>query len=393
MTLDAARTADGAASGHVPLPLPTPGDVLTSPPNASEVQVLARLLAQAVAPPAGLAEVQRLLIESVCEAMTGHPVICGSLERVSPEELAELMGRRSLQERTGLVQLTLLFALVLRPLPSEVVDRIAALAAHLGVDEEMVGVACRLAHGSYGLAAIDFERNGYTATWRPEDAAVLKTSAELRSAWDLCVDDPALAARWAALEALAPGTLGRQVWELYRSRGFRYPGTPDSAPPLLAQHDWVHVLADYGTTVEGELEVFTFIARANDDPRAFSLLAMVVSLFETGYLATGAGFFHASPGHVSANRSIAVRIADAMRRGALGRDEITRSDSIDYLRLDWFAIADMTLDEARKRFGVVPKSMKARSAGSVGPWEPGGTTEFQDAAGRELARQSARRGK
>jgi hypothetical protein len=88
-----------------------------------------------------------------------------------------------------------------------------------------------------------------------------------------------------------------------------------------------------------------------------------------------------------------VRIADAMRRGALGRDEIARSDSIDYLRLDWFAIADMTLDEARKRFGVVPKSMKARSAGSVGPWEPGGTTEFQDAAGRELARQSARRGK
>lgn len=38
--------------------------------------------------------------------------------------------------------------------------------------------------------------------------------------------------------------------------GFSCPGPPGSAPPLLAQHDWVHVLADYGSTVESELEVF-----------------------------------------------------------------------------------------------------------------------------------------
>ena len=60
------------------------------------------------------------------------------------------------------------------------------------------------------------------------------------------------------------------VFRLYQSRGFVFPGLPGSAPPLLAQHDWVHVLADYGTTVESELEVFAFIARANDDMRAFS---------------------------------------------------------------------------------------------------------------------------
>ena len=27
-------------------------------------------------------------------------------------------------------------------------------------------------------------------------------------------------------------------------------GVDAQTPPLLAQHDWVHVLADYGTTVE-----------------------------------------------------------------------------------------------------------------------------------------------
>src|SRR6202040_2786420 len=128
--------------------------------------------------------------------------------------------------------------------------------------------------------------------------------------------DPLLAARWRALEDLPEGSLGRRMSEFYRARGFTYPGLPGSAPPLLAQHDWVHVLADYGTTVEAELEVFAFIARANDDPRGFSLLAMVVSLFETGYLKAGAGLFEAFPGQLS-RQGVAVRVADAMRRGAL----------------------------------------------------------------------------
>ena len=45
-----------------------------------------------------------------------------------------------------------------------------------------------------------------------------------------------------------------------------------------------------------------------------SLLAMVISLFETGYLRTGAGLFESSPGHLSSHDGVAVRIADAMRR-------------------------------------------------------------------------------
>jgi hypothetical protein len=65
----------------------------------------------------------------------------------------------------------------------------------------------------------------------------------------------------------------------------------------------VHVLADFGTTVESELEVFGFIARANDDMRAFSLLAMVVSLFETGSLRTGAGLFTTASAPRRAERS------------------------------------------------------------------------------------------
>ncbi len=199
---------------------------------------------------------------------------------------------------------------------------------------------------------------------------------------DLSVDDPTLAARWKSLEYLPPGSLGRRVSEFYRARGFAYPGTLGSAPPLLAQHDWVHVLAGYGSTVANELEVFAFIARANDDPRGFSLLAMVVSLFETGYLRTGAGLFEAYPGQLSAD-GMAVRLADAMRRGALSRTAITHD--IDFLAVDWFDLAELPLDDARGLFRIIPKSPAALAAGSVDGFSAGGISEFQDSHGREVA--------
>lgn len=72
----------------------------------------------------------------------------------------------------------------------------------------------------------------------------------------------------------------------------------DDLEPITAAA-WVHVPADYGTRVESELEVFAFIARASDDPTAFALLAMVLSLFPSGNLPGAAGIFEADPGHLA----------------------------------------------------------------------------------------------
>ena len=369
----------------MPVRVPTAQEVLLTPPDPQEAALTARGVASAAAPATGLTDVQRLLLEALFPAMTGHRVDLSDVEPMSPRQFADVLRRRDLQFRTRGVQVMLLTALVLRPLPPEVADRISTFAAELGVDDDMIGVAQEFAAGAFGLAAAEFERSGYTATWVADDVTALHTSVELTSPWDLATDDPDLAARWRDLESLPAGTLGRRVWELYQARGFVVPGLPGSAPPLLAQHDWVHVLADYGTTVESELEVFAFIARANDDMRAFSLLAMVISLFETGYLATGAGLFQAAPGHLSADRKVAVRLSDAMRRGALCRDTAIGSDSIDYLRLDWFELAALPVEDVRARFRVTPKALEAAHAGSVGPCEPGGISPYQLNAGRELA--------
>jgi hypothetical protein len=374
----------------MPVPLPAPGDEKLTRPDAAEVDLIARGLATASAPPAGLTDLQRLLIEALCPALTEHAVDLTEYQPITPEEFAEGLRFRTLEFRTRGVQMMVLCALVLRPLPVAVAERVERFAGALGVEEGMVGVARRFATGALGLAAHDFQRNGYTAGWHPDDAAVLHTASGLQDAWDVDVADPELARRWADLEELPAGTLGRRVVEMYRSRGFVYPGLPGSAPPLLAQHDWIHVVADYGTTVESEIEVFAFIARANDDMHAFSLLAMVVSLFETGYLRTGAGLFQSDVGHLSHGRTMATRLADALRRGAWCHDRVTGQDSIDFLRVDWFALADLPVEEVRDRFGVRPKTAEARAAGSVGLCEAGGISPFQMAAGRALAERDGR---
>lgn len=175
----------------------------------------------------------------------------------------------------------------------------------------------------------------------------------------------------------------RGVHDSYVARRFRFPGEPGSAPPLLAQHDWVHVIADYGSVVESELEVFAFIARAGDNPEAFALLAMVINLFQTGHLQGAAGIFQADPGHLSRD-GMPARLADALRRGALCHG------SVDFLATDFFSMAEMPVGEVRDRFGVVPKSAEAIHAGSPGPWTAGGISEFQLGAGRQLAAEQHR---
>ena len=374
----------------MPVPIPSPEEALHGPPDETDAQTLADGVACAVATKAGLTHLQRVLIESIFKQMTGRVVDVGQPRAVTPEEFAAVLAPRDLATRERLIQVMLLCALVLRPLPKAITTRINAFAAELGVDDGMALVAADFAKRSYALAAVDFDRNGYVETWSPEAAAELHTSAKLDSAWAEDADDPELAARWAALADLPRGTLGRGVWEMYQARGFVFPGLPGSAPPLLAQHDWVHVLADYGTTVESELEVFGFIARANDDMHAFSLLAMVVSLFETGSLKSGAGLFEASPGHLSAHECVAMRLADAMRRGSHAHDTTTDTNSVDFLRIDWFDVAHLSLDEARARFAVEPKSDDAFVAGTVGPWEPGGISPYQLNAGQKMAADTGR---
>jgi len=365
----------------LPVPLPPESEAKHVPPDADEVDLLARGIVTAIQPSTGLTSLQDLLLQAVFESMTGFPIYCASVVPIEPLEFAQGLALRNEEFRTRIVQIMLLGEMVLMPLPDEVSERVERFAAELGISEGMIEVTRDFAKGSLGLALTDFERNGYTADWNPDRCDVLHTSARLGRAWDADTEDPDLAARWTALEQCPAGSLGLQVTRFYRSRGFSYPGLPGSAPPYLAQHDWVHILADYGTTVESEIEVFGLIGRAIPDFKGFSLLAMVIGLFETGFIESGAGLFQADKGHLS-KEGMPARLGDAMRRGALC--------GVDLMGIDWFLYADASVEEARRELKMVPKAPSALSAGSVGPWERGGISPYQLRSGQRLAEDDGR---
>jgi hypothetical protein len=360
----------------MPTPLPTDADVDLVPPDRQEVETVIGGVLAAVAPVGGPTALQRDLFAALSHSMTGHDVDTATVALVPAEELAAALARRNAQFRLRIAQLMLLGELVLSTVPEVVCRRVDHTINELSISPDFLTAGRASSKESLGYALIDFGRNGYSEHWS-SDHFPLHTSGALASAWENACDDPDLAQRWEQLGELPPGTLGRMVRSFYRNRGFSVPGSPGSAPPLLSQHDWVHVLADYGATVDNELEVFGLIARSSPDPTGFALLAMVLGLFETGAIDRAAGdFFQADTGHLS-RTGMTVRLADAFRRGA--------NCGHDLMAIDWFDYADQPVEEVRSALGIGPKGSEALATGSSTPWEPAGITEFQLRQGREYA--------
>jgi hypothetical protein len=336
-----------------------------------EVVLVARGLATAIAPDDGLADVQRELLEAITGALTGRAVDYGALEPLGADELAAVLAGRDLGYRQRIVHHMVLGELVLRPIPTVVAHRVAQYAAALGVEDGFVRVARRYAQGAYGLAWMDLQRSGFVE--QAEGRTGPRAPKPSPRPFEPPEVDPELAATWQAFEHLEAGSLGRSVWELYDGRGFAFPGAPGGAPAYLAQHDFVHVLADYGTDLKGEIEVFAFIGRADPDPKGFAWLATLIGLFETGYIAD-TGFFARDVRERQIRApGMHLRLADAIRRGKA----VSEQYGSDLFDVDYYALAARPVGEVRDLLMIPPKSAGAIEGGSAGAFEPAGMSEAQ----------------
>jgi hypothetical protein len=359
----------------------TPLDV-----DPAEVTLVARGIATAVAPETGITGVQADLLEAIAEALTGVAVDYRTLEPLGPEQLADVLAERPIEYRRRIVHHMVLGELVLRPIPTVVAHRVAKYAEVLGVRDGFVRVARRYAQGAYGLAWMDMQRNWFVehvaeAADADADAATLRPdSARVRHPFEPAQVDPELASRWAHFEELPRESLGYAAWEMYRSRGFALPGTPEGAPRYLVQHDFVHVLADYGTNLKGELEVFAFLGRADPDPKGFAWLATLIGLFETGYI-RDTGFFERDVSERCIRApGMHERVADAIRRGKAVCEHYCEARGIDLFDVDYYTLADRSVDEVRDMLGMPLKGIRAIEHGSAGVFEPAGMSERQRSA-------------
>jgi hypothetical protein len=342
--------------------------------DIEEVTLVARGIATAVAPESGLTDVQAELLEAIAGALTGLSVDYRALEPLGPEELAGALAGREPGYRRRIVHHMVLGELVLRPIPVVVAHRVATYAEALGVKDDFVRVARRYAQGAYGLAWMDLQRNGFVEHVREaNDDQPAGRAARTPDPFEPARVDPELETRWAAFADLPAETLGHCVWEMYDSRGFLLPGAPGGAPAYLAQHDFVHVLADYGTNLKGELEVFGFIGRADPDPKGFAWLATLIGLFETGYISS-AGFFDRDVRERNIRApGMHQRIADAIRRGKIVCDRY----GVDLFEVDYYELAGRPVGEIRELLIIPPKSSGAIEGGSAGLFDLEGMSENQ----------------
>ncbi len=335
--------------------------------------MIARGVVSAVAPEGGLEPVQASLLGAVFEALLDLRVDLSTLDPLEPSGLAAALSGRPHEFRRRVVHHMVLGELILRPIPPAVAKRVAEFAEALGIEDQFVRVARRYAQGGFGLAWLDLHQSGFVEHWERARVDQLQTTVRLEHQLAAGVEDQALARVWAAFESYPPGTLGRGVWDMYRSRGFGLPGTTGGASAYLAQHDFVHVLADYGTNLEGELEVFSLIGRADPDPKGFAWIATLIGLFETGYVAD-AGFF---TGDLKEQRldsaAMHSRVADSLYRGRVVCERL----GTDLLEVDYHEYAAHPIEDVNAALGIVPKSERALRAGSPGLSDLDGMSRIQ----------------
>jgi hypothetical protein len=177
-------------------------------------------VATAIKSETGLEATQVGLLGAVIDGLLDVRVDLNSLDPLGPEELAQTLSGYSDELRQRVVHLIVLGELVLRPIPPVVARRVAAYADELGVDDQFVRIARHYAQGGFGLAWLDLHQSGFAEHWEMARMDQLKRTVKLE-------------------HQLAADVENRE-------------------------------LADYGTNLNGELEGFSLIGRADPDPKGFA---------------------------------------------------------------------------------------------------------------------------
>jgi hypothetical protein len=258
---------------------------------------------------------------------------------------------------------------MLDPLPEQATETLKTTAEALNVHDNFIDIAREYSQGAYGIAATDLARKGYLGNpdLVKQGGKLMHVHKTLTDPFELDEDDPDLLEKWMSLEKCPAGSLGRNIWEYYKGRGFVFTGQKGSVNPSIAQHDWIHLLCDYNTTIEGELEVFSFIGSAIPDTKGFSFLVAIVGLFETGRLESwGGGVLNADKGHLDLP-GMPERVADAIRRGRMCNKDVMYG-------IDYFEYKDLQIESVREKLNIAPKD---NQIDSPGVWNSKGITTFQ----------------
>lgn len=289
---------------------------------------------------------QRAVMEAAKKIILHLDADIDALQPVTPAELAAGFPMPALRQQfiNGALVISLADGV---PAP-EMVAKVAAFAEALGVDTPALTDLRRLAEHHMLVFKIDFLR-------RSQIAGIMRNQLEQKGPLGLIksvltmrgvMEDAALAARYRAWEKLPAETLGHRLIAFYDKNGFSLPGERKGFPEAGLYHDLCHVLGDYGTDPEGEVQVAAFSAGFMRT-RPIYIVLFAVMIFSAGVNVRPSGEDFTTVG-VLGKPGMAERLFAAIERGSQVNQDL--SDKWDY-----WAYADLPIDEARRRLNVVPK--------------------------------------
>lgn len=263
------------------------------------------------------------------------------------------------RSRSLLAHLVVAVELIEHPLPPSVERQAETYLTVLGIEAPFVRICRDTARNHLALLHADMIRN----SWSTEQTVhgvfhgKLLELARSKLAYYGVGSDDAIAARWRALADCPEGSWGRGVADFYAVHGFPFPGEPHGIYEVGALHDWVHVLTDLGTSPEGEIDVFAFIALTMDDPRGFVHFLFTLALFQNASIRTVGG------------KRVAIARADTLDDpGAPDRlaDALWRATqcTVDPMGgIDVWDHADRSLEELRRDWHIPPRAEATAPAG------------------------------
>ena len=229
-------------------------------PNRLEAEAGLRAMRQLALARGEFGTASRALIAAAQRQVLHTDFAIDSLPPISPEELAAAFRDPALAHQ--FVQGMTVVSLADGP-PTEAQGKLmSSYAGALGVDEPAVRVLNELANHHMVLFKLDFMRRSHLADMvkgavhRDGFIATARAIAGQRG-WR---EDPAVAARYHALEQLPTDTLGYAFWKHCTDNGFAFPGEPFGFPEAGVYHDFTHVLSSYSTEPSGEVQIGGFTA-------------------------------------------------------------------------------------------------------------------------------------
>lgn len=330
----------------------------TAPEHA---ETMARAVVAACRGSGWCSPLQPTLLHTLFNHLLGQALDFETLEPNTVEEVASTL--RSPEERQELIQLMCAIEILCHPVPVDTKQTVEQWANRLGMPERSLVYLRDTVRGEVRKSLEDFYRLNWVGDLserEPGFEALLKHAGA--DAYTATVEEnPTELARHRALESCPEGSIGRHYWEFYQKRGFKFPGEFGGVSTAVAHHDWIHLVADYGTTPLGEIEVASFQSACTRAPGGTLRLIGTLALFESGAMATSK--VTAGRAHQGLSRPHGIdRLVDAIARGKACNTDLV-------LDVEFFSMAYEPLANLKERFGIPPKRARIQALDRWGALE------------------------